>query len=159
MTGDTDRRTVLQIADLTSQSAGLATMFHGSVRALEAVIALDFLNRSLHDPGGNMPYMDLSARAGIRGPTEANNVPVDGSLTRWMWQNQRSLALNGVDSETRFRSIACILTLCCIRSSCTAPLETTPRRSGSGRFEGKKAIRPKLISNSRGRPHARLRWL
>jgi formate hydrogenlyase transcriptional activator len=159
MAGEADRnRALREAADVAVGRRDVASLFQDVARPLQRMIRFDFLNHFFHYSGRNMLQVNMIANGGACGPSEAADEPIGDSYAGWVWQTRQPIGLNGVAGETRFQRRTSILIKHGIGPYCIVPLTTAQRRLGALGFGSNKAPLPKLISNSCGRLHARLRW-
>jgi formate hydrogenlyase transcriptional activator len=93
---------LLELADVLSRHHEPSDLFRGLAPSLRAVVPFDFLNFALHDPGRKLMKLYLWASAAL--PSHALEVAVNDSVVGWVWKHRRSLTIDDLSQETRFRS-------------------------------------------------------
>jgi len=127
---ETDRyQVLLELADLMVHHRNLPELFHEMAQTLQKVIAFDFVAFSLRDPIANTMRLHLW-EGGDTAPVPAQ-VPVEDSVSGWVWQNQLPMVFEDLRQETRFPSTLDMLRERGNRSYCLLPLTTAQKKLGA----------------------------
>ena len=160
MAGGTDCYwAIREAADPAARHRDISGFLQDLACARQRAIRFDFLDDILHDCDRIVTRVNIIASGNSRSLAEATDAPTRKSCAGRVGQARQRLALNDVAGETRSESEVSFLSNHRIRSCYIIPLTTVRRLLGALATGGKEALTPKLISNSPGRLHARLRWL
>ncbi len=120
---------LLEMADLMVHHGSLQELFHHMAQKLQKVANFEFINISLHDPSQRL--MRLHMWEGPERPTIPMEVPVEESVSGWVWQNQQPLIFPDLGADTRFPTVQDMPTERGIRSFCMLPLSTAQKQLGA----------------------------
>jgi formate hydrogenlyase transcriptional activator len=121
--------TLLEISKAIASHRDLTGLFHDLADRLHQLFDFHNLRVLVHDGARNvmrMQILETDDPVMRQFPTE---LPVDGSISGWVWQNQRPLVTGDVHQETRFTTTK---QLCDypVKSLCVLPLTTVRERLG-----------------------------
>jgi len=128
---------LLEMADLMVHHCNLPELFHEMAQRLQRVANFEFINISLHDASQRL--MRLHIWEGSEQPTIPMEVPVEDSVSGWVWQNQQPLVFPDLGVETRFPTVPDMPRGRGIRSYCMLPLSTAQKQLGALGFGTSKA--------------------
>src|SRR5437870_4820085 len=128
---------LLEMADLMVHHGNLPELFHEMAKRLQRVANFEFINISLHDASQRL--MRLHIWEGSEQPTIPMEVPVEDSVSGWVWQNQQPLVFPDLGVETRFPTVPDMPRGRGIRSYCMLPLSTAQKQLGALGFGTSKA--------------------
>ena len=121
---------LLQTADLMVEHRDIAGLFRDLAERLQKVTECDVASFSLHDPAKNVMRVHMWEQSQIASP--ADEVPLEESLSGWVWQNQEPIIVHDQAVDVPFFSQAMRwLEKKGLRSYCTLPLTTRQRRLGA----------------------------
>jgi GAF domain-containing protein len=112
-----------------------ATQSHGPVSCADEGtaprgVAWDGIGLALYDATGRKLYfraMEIEPQPGV---VPLSDVPLEETMTWWVYQHQQPLVIPAVDTETRFPQLMARLKTYGIQSVCGLPLTTVHRRLG-----------------------------
>ena len=121
---------LLQTADLMVEHRDIAGLFRDLAERLQKVTECDVASFSLHDPAKNVMRVHMWEQSQIASP--ADEVPLEESLSGWVWQNQEPIIVHDQAVDVPFFPQAMRwLEKKGLRSYCTLPLTTRQRRLGA----------------------------
>jgi formate hydrogenlyase transcriptional activator len=132
-------RTLLELSKAIASHRNLSDLFHDLAGRLGYLFDFHYLGVMLHDAPRNvmrLHIMETSEPAFGQLPTE---IPIEGSISGWVWQHQQPVVVSDVDEETRFFCLTQTLreTLP-VKSVCSLPLTTAHQRLGALNFMSNK---------------------
>jgi formate hydrogenlyase transcriptional activator len=121
--------TLLEISKAIASHRDLTGLFHDLADRLHQLFDFHNLRVLVHDGAHNvmrMQILETDDPAMRKFPTE---LPVEGSISGWVWQNQQPFITGEVQQETRFTTAK---QLCDypVKSLCVLPLTTVRERLG-----------------------------
>jgi formate hydrogenlyase transcriptional activator len=120
---------LLQMADLMVVHRSLPELLQQLESRLRAVVHCDLANFSLYDPAQNLMRLYLWSEGESLGEPIA--LPVQGSLSGSVWQNQQSRLCSDFDLLEDFPSIHRLVVKFALRSYAAVPLSTARQRLGA----------------------------
>jgi formate hydrogenlyase transcriptional activator len=125
--------TLLELSKAIAAHRDLSQLFHDLACRLQNLFNFRDLGVMLYDKPRNVMRLHLletCAPTKWKTPTE---VPIEGSIAGWVWQNQESLVIRDLQLEDRF-PVAKTLRDYPARSVCSFPLTTAHQRLGVMNF-------------------------
>jgi formate hydrogenlyase transcriptional activator len=125
-------RQYLALLDLSKAIAShrdISDLFHDLACRLKSLFDFDYLGVFLHD--GTRDVMRLHILETCE-PTlwqAPSEIPIEGSVAGWVWQNQQPLVIHDIRDETRF-PVTQTLRDRAVRSLCVLPLTTAHQQLG-----------------------------
>lgn len=120
---------LLQMVDVAVRHASVPELCRELVPRLHEFFRFQIAGLCLHDPSKDvMRFMVCEGDNSLCMPRE---MPIEGTVGGWVWQNQRPLVLDDLQQETRFATSLDILKQIGITSCCEVPLTTAQRRVGA----------------------------
>ncbi len=121
--------TLLELSKAIASHRSLSDLFHDLAGRLHHLFDFRDLGVVLHDESRNVLRLHIleSSEPAIR--ALSSELPIEGSISGWVWQNQHPFVTADIQQETRFIT-ARIARDYPIRSVCVLPLTTTRRRLG-----------------------------
>lgn len=120
---------LLELSKAIASHRDLPGLFHDLAGRLHNLFEFHNLAVMLHDESRNvmrLHVLETSEPAMRQFPAE---LPIDGSISGWVWQNQKPFVTGDVQQETRF-AIGKTLGVFPVKSVCVLPLTTAHRRLG-----------------------------
>jgi formate hydrogenlyase transcriptional activator len=142
MAQDTDLR-LLQYRMLLGLSKAIAThrnlsdLFHDLAGRLHDLFDFRFLQVSLHDGARNVMRLHILGTTKPEEQPGPLNVPVEGSISGWVWSNQQAFVTGDLQQETRFPGTTLFRDVPAA-SACVLPLTTAQQQLGSLTFASEK---------------------
>jgi formate hydrogenlyase transcriptional activator len=121
--------TLLELSKAVASQGSLSDLLHHLADQLRNLFDFHYLGVLLHDGAGKMMRLhavETDVQAMREFPTD---VPVEGSISGWVWQNQQVFVTGDIQKETRF-PITKIIHPFPVKSVCILPLTTARRRLG-----------------------------
>jgi formate hydrogenlyase transcriptional activator len=120
---------LLELSKAIASHHNLSDLLHDLAGQLHDLFDFHYLGIMLHDGARNvmrLHIVETSEPAMYQAPAE---VPVEGSIAGWVWQNQQPVIIHDIEQETRF-PVAQVLRDYPVRSGCSIPLTTARKRLG-----------------------------
>ena len=130
--------TLLELSKAIASHRELSKLFHDLACRLRSLFDFSHLGVLLYDEPRNMMRLHLLETCDPtqwQAPTE---VPMEGSIAGWVWQNQEPVVVRDLELENRF-PIARTLLNHPVKSVCSLPLTTAHQRLGVVTFWSEKA--------------------
>jgi len=130
--------TLLELSKAIASHRELRELFHDLACRLQSLFDFSHLGVLLHDASRNAMRLHLLETCDPtqwQAPTE---VPMEGSIAGWVWQNQEPVVVRDLELEDRF-PIARTLLNHPVKSVCSLPLTTAHQRLGVMTFWSEKA--------------------
>jgi formate hydrogenlyase transcriptional activator len=129
-------RALLKVANSIASCRELGELFGRVAGDLERVADFDYLALFLHDEASRTMRCHLirTVRAPAIDEHDPIEVPVDDSPAGSVFQNQRTLIVTDIETETRFASAMALMRAHGLRSACHLPLSTARRCLGTLAF-------------------------
>ena len=125
--------TLLELSKAIASHRDLSGLFHDLACRLRYLVNFSHLGVLLHDPHRDVLRFHLLETCE---PTEwqtPSEVPMEGSIAGWVWQNQEPAVIDDLESDERF-PYAKTLIKRPVRSVCSVPLTTVHQRLGVVNF-------------------------
>jgi formate hydrogenlyase transcriptional activator len=130
---DIQQRQYLTLHELSKAIAShrnLSDLFHELAANLHHIFEFQSISVMMHDESQDvmrLHILESSEPAFQQAPSE---IPIDGSITGWVWRNQQPVVVSDVDEETRFPMAQVLRGKFPVKSFCSLPLTTAHRRVG-----------------------------
>ncbi len=121
--------TLLELSKAIAAHRDLSELFHDLACRLQTLFNFRSLAVMLHDSSRNVMrchFLETCAPTKWQPPTE---VPMEGSIAGWVWQNQEPVVVHDITLEDRFPFAKTLLDHP-IKAICSLPLTTAHRRLG-----------------------------
>jgi formate hydrogenlyase transcriptional activator len=122
--------TLLELSKVIASHRNLNDLFHDLAARIHHLFDFQSISFMLHDGARNvmrLHILETSEPAFRRLPDE---VPIEGSITGWVWQNQEPVVVHDVDEETRFPIVQVLRGKFPVKSFVSLPLTTAHQRVG-----------------------------
>ncbi len=122
--------TLLELSKAIASHRNLSDLFHDLAARLHQIFDFRSIGVMLHDETQNvmrLHILETSEPAFQQAPAE---VPIDGSITGWVWRNQQPVVVHDVNQETRFPIAQVLRGKFPAKSFCSLPLTTAHQRVG-----------------------------
>ena len=123
--------TLLAVSESIASYRDISKLFHDLAQSLGHILQFDYLTVRLHDPERNVMRKQILETSSPVGTFVGDELPVEESLSGWVWQNQHPVLIGDVGQETRFPRSIQILWENGIKSCCCLPLTTVHRCLGA----------------------------
>jgi len=130
--------TLLELSKAIASHRDLSRLFHDLACRLQTLFNFRDLGVMLHDRSRNVMRLHLletCAPTKWKAPTE---VPIEGSIAGWVWQNQEPVVVHDITLDDRFPFAKTVLDHP-IKAICSLPLTTSNDRLGVLNFWSEKA--------------------
>jgi formate hydrogenlyase transcriptional activator len=124
-------RGLLEVSEAITAHSDLSELFQVLAARLRPIVDFDYLNVMLHDPERDVMRMRLFVTPDDDLPKPAAEFPVGESPSGWVWQTQRPLVVDDIETETRFPKVTAVMGAYGIRCFCVLPLTSAGRRLGA----------------------------
>ena len=122
-------QTLLDLSKAIALHRNVPELFHDIACRLKNLFNFHYLAVVLHDGAVNamkLHILETCEPTALRAPTE---IPIEGSVAGWVWQNQQPLVISDLDQETRF-PFTKVQHDHATKSLCVMPLTTARKRLG-----------------------------
>jgi formate hydrogenlyase transcriptional activator len=122
--------TLLELSKVIASHRNLDDLFHDLAERLHHLFDFQSISVMLHDDARNVMRLHLletSEPAFRELPVE---LPIEGSITGWVWQNQQPFIVNDVEQERRIPIAQVLRGKFPVKSFISLPLTTAHRRVG-----------------------------
>ena len=129
--------TLLELSKAIASHRDLAGLFHDLACRLQSLFDFSHLGVILHDGTRNVMRLHLVETCEptqLQAPTE---IPMEGSIAGWVWQNQEPVVIRDLALEDRF-PVAKTILKDPVKSVCSFPLTTAHQRLGVVHFWSEK---------------------
>src|SRR3989441_1252309 len=130
--------TLLELSKAIAAHRDLTRLFHDLACRLQTLFNFRDLGVMLHDSSRNVMRLHLletCAPTKWKAPTE---VPMEGSIAGWVWQNQEPVVVHDITLEDRFPFAKTLLDHP-IKAICSLPLTTADHKLGVLNFWSEEA--------------------
>lgn len=124
---------LLGIARSIASNRNLGELFQELACQLQGLFEFRDIGILLHDESQNVMRVQTLESCGPDSSQATFEVPVQGSVAGWVWQNQAPAVVSDLDKDTRF-SAARNIREYPLKSICSLPLTTAQRRLGAFNF-------------------------
>jgi len=121
--------TLLELSKAIASHRELSELFHDLACRLQNLFNFRNLGVMLQDSAKGVMRLHLLETCEPIQWEAPSEIPVEGSIAGWVWQNQEPLAIRDLDQEDRF-PVAKILRDKPVKSLCSIPLTTAHQRLG-----------------------------
>jgi formate hydrogenlyase transcriptional activator len=121
--------TLLELSKAIASHREMPALFHDLACRLQSLFSFSHLAIFLHDGNENVMRLHLIETCEPTQWQAPSEVPMDGSISGWVWQHQEPVAVHDVLSEDRF-PLTKALGDHPVRSVCSLPLTTAHERLG-----------------------------
>lgn len=121
--------TLLELSKAVASQGSLSELLHDLAGQLHSMFDFHYLGVMLHDGAGEVMRFHVAETdvpAMLQFPTE---IPIEGSISGWVWQNQQAFVSGDIQQESRF-PVTKIVHPYPVRSVCILPLTTARKRLG-----------------------------
>ena len=124
-------RLLLEVSEAIASHRNLDDLFKDLAERLPRVVPFDYINVLLHDQAHDVLRLRI-----LVAPEESTikpglELPVDGSITGFVWKTQQPVMIADLTTELRFPGIVPLLLENGVRSVCALPLTSPLRRLGT----------------------------
>jgi len=130
--------TLLELSKAIAAHRDLSKLFHDLACRLQSLFNFRDLAVMLHDDSRNVMrchFLETCAPTTWKAPTE---VPMEGSIAGWVWQNQEPVVVHDITEDDRFPFAKTLLDHP-IKAICSFPLTTANHKLGALNFWSEKA--------------------
>jgi formate hydrogenlyase transcriptional activator len=121
--------TLLELSKAIALHSDLSGLFHDLACRLQKLFHFRTLGVLLHDQAENVLKLHLLETCEPSEWEPVTEVPIEGSIAGWVWENQEPLVIHDLDAEDRFPT-AKKLRRNAVKSVCSLPLTTAHQRLG-----------------------------
>jgi formate hydrogenlyase transcriptional activator len=130
--------TLLELSKAIASHKDLSGLFHDLACRLQKLVDFSHLGVMLYDPKRNVMRFHLLEECQ---PAEWQNpaeVPMEGSISGWVWEHQEAVVIRDLEQESRFPYAKSLIKRP-VKSICSVPLTTAHQRLGVVNFWTDKA--------------------
>src|SRR5262249_4898419 len=121
--------TLLELSKAIASHHNLSNLFNDLTVLLHQLFNFHNLGVVLHDQSRNVLRLHILETTEPAIHALPDEVPIEGSISGWVWQNQRPFVSADIQNETRFSTIKMMRDYP-VKSVCYMPLTTARRRLG-----------------------------
>ena len=122
--------TLLELSKAIASHRELSELFHDLACRLQNLFNFRNLGVMLQDSARGVMRLHLVETCEPMEWEAPSEIPIEGSLAGWVWQNQEPVAIRDLDQEDRFPVVTRILRDKPVKSLCSLPLTTAHQRLG-----------------------------
>jgi len=130
--------TLLELSRAIGAHRDLSRLFHDLACRLQTLFNFRDLGVMLHDDSRNVMRLHLLETCAPTKWKPPSEVPMEGSIAGWVWQNQEPVVVHDITEEDRFPFATTLLDHP-IKAICSFPLTTANQRLGVLNFWSEKA--------------------
>ena len=125
--------TLLELSKAIASHRDLTGLFHDLACRLKNLVDFSHLGVLLYDQKHNVMRFHLLETCEPTEPTTPQEVPMEGSIAGWVWQNQDAVVIRDLENDDRFPYAKILLTRP-VKSIVSVPLTTAHQRLGVVNF-------------------------
>jgi formate hydrogenlyase transcriptional activator len=122
--------TLLELSKVIASHRNLNDLFHDLAARLHHLFEFQSISVMLHDGARNVMRLHILETSEPAFRQLPDEVPMEGSITGWVWQNQEPVVVHDVDQETRFPIAQVLRGKFPVKSFISLPLTTAHQRVG-----------------------------
>jgi formate hydrogenlyase transcriptional activator len=122
--------TLLELSKVIASHRNLDDLFHDLAARLHHLFDFQSISFMLHDEARNVMRLHILETSEPAFRQLPDEVPIEGSITGWVWQNQEPVVVHDVDQETRFPIAQFLRGKFPVKSFISLPLTTAHQRVG-----------------------------
>jgi formate hydrogenlyase transcriptional activator len=122
-------QTLLELSKAIASHRNVPELFHDIACRLKSLFDFQYLAVVLHDGTQNAMRLHILETCEPTAWPTPSEVPIEGSVAGWVWQNQQPLVVHDLDEETRFPATHKLHDYA-VRSLCVMPLTTARQQLG-----------------------------
>jgi len=107
----------------------MSELFHNLACGLKSLFEFRYLGVYLHDPTRNVMRLQILESCEPDQWQTPSEVPIEGTVAGWVWENQKPLVVHDMETEHRFPASQA-LRHHSVRALCVMPLTTAHGRLG-----------------------------
>ena len=123
-------RTLLELSKAIASHRSLTDLFHDLAERLSNFFDFHYLAVMLHDESRNVMRLHIKETHGPAFAELPSEIPIEGSISGWVWQNQHPMVVEDINQETRFSIVQTLRDKYPVRSVCSLPLTTSHKQLG-----------------------------
>jgi formate hydrogenlyase transcriptional activator len=121
---------LLRVLHMLTAQRNPTALFRVLASELRHVVTYDGISLALYDAAVRKLYFYALETGPQPGVVPLADLPIEETMTWWVYQHQQPLVIPDVDTETRFPQLMALLKTYGIQSVCGLPLTTVHRRLG-----------------------------
>jgi formate hydrogenlyase transcriptional activator len=122
--------TLLELSKVIASHRNLDDLFHDLAAHLHHLFDFQSISFMLHDGVRNVMRLHILETSEPAFRQLPDEVPIEGSITGWVWQNQEPVVVHDADEETRFPIAQTMRGKYPVKSFISLPLTTAHQRVG-----------------------------
>jgi formate hydrogenlyase transcriptional activator len=122
--------TLLELSKVIASHRNLDDLFHDLAARLHHLFDFQSISVMLHDGARNVMRLHILETSEPAFRQLPDEVPIEGSITGWVWRNQEPVVVHDVDQETRFPIAQILRGKFPVKSFISLPLTTAHQRVG-----------------------------
>jgi formate hydrogenlyase transcriptional activator len=120
---------LLELSKAIASHRDISQLFHDLACRLRSIFDFDYLGLVLHDSAKSVMRLHILETCEPTLWQAPSEIPIEGSVAGWVWQNQQPVVIHDLVHETRF-PVTKILRDHAVRSLCVLPLTTAQQQLG-----------------------------
>jgi formate hydrogenlyase transcriptional activator len=121
---------LLELSKAIASHRNLSDLFRDLAARLHNLFDFNYLGVRLHDDSRNVMRLHILESSEPSFQQAPDEVPVEGSISGWVWQSQQPLVIRDVEKETRFPVSQVLRNKYPAKSFCGLPLTTAHQQLG-----------------------------
>lgn len=123
-------RTLLELSKAIASHRSLTDLFHDLAERLSHFFDFHYLAVMLHDESRHVMRLHIKETHGPAFAELPSEIPIEGSISGWVWRNQHPMIIEDINQETRFSIVKTLRDKYPVRSVCSLPLTTSHKQLG-----------------------------
>jgi formate hydrogenlyase transcriptional activator len=121
--------TLLELSKAIAQHRDISELFHDLACRLKNLFDFNYLGVFLHDAARNVMRLHILETCEPTSWQSPSEIPIEGSVAGWVWENQQPLVIHDLSRETRF-PVTHVLSDLGVKSLCVLPLTNAHQSLG-----------------------------
>ena len=126
--------TLLELSKAIASHRDMTGLFHALACRLQSLVDFSHLGVLLYDQKHNVMRFHLLETCEPTEPQTPLEVPMEGSIAGWVWQNQDAVVISDLENDDRFPYAKTLLRTRPVKSIVSVPLTTAHQRLGVVNF-------------------------
>jgi formate hydrogenlyase transcriptional activator len=120
---------LLELSRAITSHRDMSELFHNLACGLKSLFEFRYLGVYLHDPTRNLMRLQVLESCEPDQWQTPSEVPIEGTVAGWVWENQKPLVVHDMETEHRFPASQALRHQS-VRALCVMPLTTAHGRLG-----------------------------
>src|ERR1700736_1771338 len=121
---------LLELSRAIASHHNLSDLFHDLAGRLHDHFDFNYLGVRLHDDSRSVMRLHILETSEPSFQQVPDEIPKEGSISGWVWQNQQPIVIHDLEQETRFPVSQILRSKDLAKSFCGLPLTTAHKQLG-----------------------------